>query len=53
MGLFWTIPQFKILGENGTFRIQRGNDDCGFESNIVAGLIRLKMITYFDYRNSS
>jgi hypothetical protein len=42
----------KNLGENGMFRIKRGNDECSFESNIVAGLNRVKIISYFGYRNS-
>ena len=25
-------------GENGTFRIRRGTDECGFESNAIAAL---------------
>lgn len=30
----------KNLGENGTFRIRRNNDECGFESIIIGGLAR-------------
>jgi hypothetical protein len=35
------ISMIKNLGENGTFRIKRGNDECSFESNIIAGFLEL------------
>jgi cathepsin B len=40
------------LGENGTFRIAMRLNDFDFESNIIAGLNRVRITSYFDYRNS-
>ncbi|XP_075235755.1 cathepsin B-like cysteine proteinase 4 [Lycorma delicatula] len=39
---YWTVANSwgKSWGENGTFRIRRGTNECGFEEYVTAGLIK-------------
>jgi len=34
-------------GDKGTFKIKRGNDECGIESSVVAGLPKLWKNIYY------
>ncbi|XP_075217704.1 cathepsin B-like cysteine proteinase 3 [Lycorma delicatula] len=39
---YWTVANSwgRSWGENGTFRIRRGTNECGFEEYVTAGLIK-------------